>query len=133
MSWPRVAGRSIGAGVMCQLALDEPPAGLILQTALLRCDIFAWRFGFPSFLMRHPFRTDLALPDISCPVLILQHTTDQIAPITDGRMMKELASGPVTLIELNGTHNALASPTEQERQERAIKQFLKLIQSNILY
>lgn len=126
-------GRSIGAGVMCQLALEESPAGLILQTALLRCDTFAWRFGFPPFLMRHPFRTDLALPDIFCPLLILQHTTDQIAPITDGRMMKQLAAGPATLIELDGTHNALASQAEQERQERAIRQFLKLIQSNISY
>jgi pimeloyl-ACP methyl ester carboxylesterase len=83
--------------------------------------------------MRHPFRTDLALPDIFCPLLILQHTTDQIAPITDGRMMKQLAAGPATLIELDGTHNALASQAEQERQERAIRQFLKLIQSNISY
>ena len=116
-------GRSIGAGVTGELALLEEPAGLILQTGLLRCDRFAWRFGIPPLLMRHPFRLDLALPQVMNPVLILQHTRDQIAPIEDGRTMKQLVPGQVRLIELDGTHNQLASEAEYERQRYAINEF----------
>ncbi len=113
-------GRSIGCGVACQVALRHDPTALILIVPPARIDSMAWTYGFPSFLVDHPFRSDLALPKIDAPVLIIQRERDEIVPDHHAGILHGAAHNS-RLLRVQGSHNVAASP---EAEHDAIRGFL---------
>lgn len=97
-------GRSIGTGVVAQLAAQRPPAALILESPFTSVASFAWQFGAPPWLIRHPFHTDRVLPTLHCPITILHSRHDEIVPFAHGERLHALVPSS-TLIELEGGHN----------------------------
>ena len=117
-------GRSIGTGVLAQAALDHPPSAMIMIVPPARLDTMAWRFGVPPFMVRSPFRTDIAVRDIRSPLLLLPRDRDEIIP--DGHAEMIDANAPdSTLIMLHGQHNWLDDGDERIREREAIKSFLE--------
>lgn len=117
-------GRSIGTGVLAQVALEHPPVAMIMLVPPARLDTMAWRFGVPPFLVRSPFRTDLAVRDISAPLLLLPRDHDEIIPKGHAQIIDANAVDS-TIITLRGTHNWLDDSNEVARQHEAVKAFLK--------
>lgn len=116
-------GMSIGTSVLAQLAVQDRPKAMVMIVPPARLDTFFWQFAAPPFLMRHPFRTDLAIQELDLPVLILSNSRDGIIPQGDGPLLHELAPDS-TYMEFDGTHNVLGSEAEYRRRNDAIESFL---------
>ena len=117
-------GRSIGSGVLAQVAIDHPPAAMIMIVPPARLDTMAWRFGVPPFMVRSPFRTDIAVRDLEAPLLLLPRDKDEIIPGGHAEMIHGNAADS-TLITLRGQHNWLDDVQESRREHEAIRSFLE--------
>ncbi len=85
-------GRSLGAGVALQLALEQPPAGLILESPFTSVEAMGkehypllWRLAGWALNARYDNLAKIA--QISVPLLIFHGAQDKIVPF---RMAKEL-------------------------------------------
>lgn len=119
-------GRSIGTGVAAQVAArrSSPPAAIILESPFSSVAAFAAGFGAPAILLKHPFRTDKALPPLAAsglPVLILHSRADQVISFSHAERLKALMP-TATLVETTGIH--YTSPLDQPACEQAIHGFL---------
>lgn len=117
-------GRSIGTGVLAQVASEHPPIAMVMIVPPARLDTMAWRFGVPPFMVRSPFRTDIAVRDMSSPLLLLPRNQDEIIPNGHAQIIDANASNS-TLIMLNGQHNWLDDHSESQREHEAIRSFLE--------
>lgn len=78
-----VYGRSLGSGFAVKLAAEKPVNGLVLETPFLSLlDVANSYFPFlpNSRLIRFPLRSDLRMPSLKVPTLILHGTADIIVP-----------------------------------------------------
>ncbi|MBG84633.1 MAG: hypothetical protein CMJ40_08820 [Phycisphaerae bacterium] len=116
-------GRSIGCSVLAQVARSHPPNAMIMMVPPARLDSMAWRFGVPPFMVRSPFRTDLAVREFDSPLLLLPRDEDEIIPEGHAEIIDANASNS-TIITLRGHHNWLDDSNEVKRQHKAIKAFL---------
>ncbi|MDG2291661.1 MAG: alpha/beta hydrolase [Phycisphaerales bacterium] len=116
-------GRSIGTAVAADVALVREPNCLVFIVPPASISGFAWGFGLPPMLIRHPYRTDEALQRIDVPLLICSNSQDEVVPPSQSHHLHELASNS-TLIEFEGRHNFLFEESERQRQKKAIDDFL---------
>ncbi len=117
-------GRSLGGGPAAQLAALHKPKVLILQSTFESVAAMASKYGAPSFLARHPFRTDLVLAELDIPVLIAHGTHDDIIPVEHGRALKGYARNP-TYIEYDCRHNDFPGDGNDEDYWQRIESFLR--------
>ena len=123
-------GRSIGGALAAQVALDRPPAGLVLQTPPASISALAWRYGVPPFLVRSPFDTIDALERLGpIPTLLIEHDADEVIPASHPARIMEVAPHARHLV-LEGRHNGLASSTEDQRFMDEMGVFLELIRAD---
>ncbi len=115
-------GRSIGGGVVAQLAARRPCAALILESTFTSLAAMARGYLVPTALLRHPFRTDRVLAGLDVPVLILHGTRDEIIPVRHARRLAAIARN-ARLVELNAGHNDF--PQDEAAYWRAIMGFLR--------
>lgn len=98
-----IHGRSLGGGVAAQIAARRPTAGLILESTFTSIASFAWGLGGLPWIVKHPFRTDVALRGYEKPVLIFHGVDDEIIPVSHGRALKRLLPRAVYM-ETAGDH-----------------------------
>jgi len=115
-------GRSLGGGVATALASRRKPAALILESTFTSIASFGYRYGLPSFLCRHPFRTDRLISTLDCPILISHGSRDEVIPVSHGRQLHKLAPGS-EYIEINAGHNDRS--VDWEGYWKAIETFLR--------
>jgi pimeloyl-ACP methyl ester carboxylesterase len=96
-------GRSLGGGIAAQIAARRPTAGLILESTFTSIASFAWGLGGVPWIVKHPFRTDVALRGYDKPVLIFHGVDDEIIPVSHGRALKRLLPRAVYM-ETAGDH-----------------------------
>lgn len=116
-------GRSIGTGVLAQVARSRPPRAIVMLVPPARLDTMAWRFGVPPVFVRSPFRSDLAVAELDVPLLLLPRDQDRIIPSSHAVRLHGLAPRS-ELIMLKGTHNWLDDDGEMRREREAIRTFL---------
>ncbi|ARN82369.1 alpha/beta hydrolase [Methylocystis bryophila] len=108
-----IVGASLGAGVAVALAARREARALVLLAPFLSAmDLAARRFPFlpVRWLMRDPFRSDLAMPRVRMPVLVIHGESDPIVPIESGMRLFELANEPKTFLAVpGGGHIVLGS------------------------
>lgn len=122
-----IYGRSIGAALAAMVAAERPPAGLLLHTPPTSIASYAWRYGAPPILIRHPFRTDLALEKLgSVPILIISHDNDSLVPPHHPKRLREIAPH-AEYFEVGGTHNVYASPKDERDFEEAMVEFTQKV------
>ncbi len=102
-------GRSLGAAVAVQLALDRPVAGVVLEGAFKSVPAMARKMlpWLPIWLLlRNRFDTAGKVPRLTVPLLMFHGSRDEIAPLAQGRAVFEAAPEPKAfcLVE-GGTHN----------------------------
>lgn len=118
-------GRSIGGAIVAQMALQRPPAAMILESTFTSIDALAWRYLYPAFLNRNPLDTARALPQIAAPILLIHGRQDDLVPIRHGRTLAQVAR-QATLVELDGGHNNF--PPDPQPYWEAIVAFLQRTQ-----
>ena len=113
-SYPTIVlhGRSLGGAVAAQVALrlGDRCSAVVMESPFRSVASFAWRYGVPPALVRNPFRTDMAIPTLECPVLILHSRQDEIVPFSHGESLAAL-NPRATLVPLEGSHNSGLSMT----------------------
>ncbi|MCH2161318.1 MAG: alpha/beta fold hydrolase [Phycisphaerales bacterium] len=119
----RIYGRSIGAALAAQVARRCNPSAVLLQTPPASIASYAWQYGAPPFLLRHPFRTDEALKAMpELPVTLVVHDDDEIVPAWQVERLRSIAPH-AQFVLLKGDHNMLASSEEERRFARLLMDF----------
>jgi uncharacterized protein len=102
-------GRSLGTGPAAQLAAELQPELTVLVSPYfsmrrLAREHYPW---VPGPVLRYPLRTDLALPKIEGPVLIVHGEDDTLIPAAHSRDLQPLARRPTLVIVPGAGHNDL--------------------------
>jgi uncharacterized protein len=118
-----IHGHSLGGGVAAQVAKRCRPTALILECTFTSVASFAWRYGVPPFLARHPFRTDEVVGDLGVPIFIGHGRRDQIVPVSHGRRLHELVPAS-TYVELDCGHLDMPGAQPDDSYREDIRRFL---------
>ncbi len=105
-------GRSLGAAVALQLAVEEPPAGLVMESAFTSVAALGWRlqpltyalFGWWTISSRYDNLAKIG--QLRCPLLLFQGDRDRIVSPAMARQLFSAAPQPKTLYLIPGAgHN----------------------------
>ena len=101
-------GRSLGSAVALDLAVESPPARLILETPFLSIRDMAGTL-FPAFMTQivpRRFENISKIGRLRCPVLFLHGERDEIVPFEQGRALFDAAPEPKFFHAISGAgHN----------------------------
>ena len=88
-------GESIGGAVALDLALERPPAGLVLLSAFTSVrDLGRLHYPFvPAALIADAYPTLRRIAELQAPLLVLHGDRDDIVPLSQGRALFEAAPG----------------------------------------
>jgi uncharacterized protein len=103
-----VMGRSLGAAIASNLAKNNNPRLLILESAFTSTsDIAANAYPiFPvRFLCRFGYRNIDNVKLIKCPLLVIHSPNDEIVPYSHGRKIFDAANAPKEFLKITGSHN----------------------------
>ena len=100
-------GRSLGSGLAAMLAAEVQPELTVLVSpyasmAQLAGEIYPW---VPGAALRYPLRTDLWLPQVKGPVLLLHGDEDRLIPIAHSERLQALAPRARLLRVKGAGHN----------------------------
>jgi uncharacterized protein len=116
-----IVGASLGTGVAVALTAKHEARALVLLAPFLSAvDVAQRRFPFlpVRWLMRDRFRSDLAIPGVRSPVLMIHGERDPVIPICSGRRLFELANPPKTFLSVpGGGHLVLAASVFAEMRD----------------
>jgi fermentation-respiration switch protein FrsA (DUF1100 family) len=96
-------GESLGTGVAVAIAADNPVARVLLESPFTSAaDIGAAAYPFipVRFLIKDPFRSDLRIPKVTAPVMVLHGERDRIVPIRYGERLYELIRAPKQFVRV---------------------------------
>jgi len=104
-------GSSLGCGVAVELAARRPPKALVLKSGAASLADVGQR-AYPwlpvRLLMKDRFDAARRIGAVSCPVLFLHGTDDDLIPVEMGRALFEAANEPKRWIAFEGAgHNDL--------------------------
>ena len=121
-------GESLGSGVAIQLAVERPPAALIVRSPFTSL-VDIGRHHYPllpvRLLLRDRFTSIERAPLLRSPTLVIAGTRDSIVPIDDSRRFFDIVAAPKTFVEIRGAdHNDDALLIGDEMLE-AIDGFLR--------
>lgn len=105
-----VMGYSMGSGVSALVAAANDPKGLMIWTPYYSMvDMKNSSYPFlPSFLVRYPLRSDLAIPTIDEPITIFYAAEDEVLPVDRSIKLVELLKSTDQHFMLEGQgHNML--------------------------
>lgn len=114
-------GRSVGGGVVLDLATKRKAAAVITQSTFTSVTAMAGRYLMPPFLIRDPFDNAAAVRQLDCPILIMHGEHDSIIPFSHGKKLASLAKD-ATLIAYACDHNNL--PPDEQQYWKDVKAFL---------
>jgi len=104
-------GESLGTGVATALAAERPIGRLMLEAPFTSAvDLAARRYPFVPvrWLMKDQFRSDLRIPAVAVPLLVLHGARDPIVPIEYGERLFGLAREPKRFVRFaDGEHEDL--------------------------
>ncbi|MGB3402523.1 MAG: alpha/beta hydrolase [Microcoleaceae cyanobacterium] len=122
-----VYGRSVGGGSALELAVNNPVAGVILESTFTTP--FRVVIPFPIFPFEK-FDNVKKIQQINSPVLIMHGKQDNIIPIEHSQKLYELASAPkLSFWVEEAGHNDLFYVADEEYWEQ-LKAFINLVEKN---
>ncbi|MCD9015803.1 alpha/beta hydrolase [Parachryseolinea silvisoli] len=114
-----VYGRSIGTGVAVEIATRYPVRGLVLESAYTSLGTLANEkvpFFFPSLYLRFRFNNLKKIAALTCPVILLHGTQDELIPAEHSQRLVEAIKNKKKLILVKGGgHNDLSGFPEYAR------------------
>jgi uncharacterized protein len=102
-----IYGRSLGTGLAARLAVELQPALTILVSPYFSLQAMGdEHYPFvPHAVLRYPLRTDLWLPKIASPVMLVHGSGDTLIPPGHSLRLKPLAQHPELLLVEGAGHN----------------------------
>lgn len=125
-----VQGRSLGAAVAAELAREETPGAVILESPFRSVPLLASRlypFLPARWLARFDYATQDYVRDIAAPVLVIHSREDEIIPFEEGEAVYGAANEPKEMLVIEGGHNTGFLVSEQAYLN-GIDQFLSRYQ-----
>jgi fermentation-respiration switch protein FrsA (DUF1100 family) len=102
-------GDSLGGAVVTELAVEHPPAGLVLRSPFTElADTAAEHYPFlpVRLLLRDRFPLVEQLRQVRVPTVVVYGSADSVVPPAQSRAVADAAAGPVTVVEVRGAdHN----------------------------
>ena len=120
-------GESLGTGVAVRLALEYPPAALILRspyTSLVALGQHHYPFLPVRAILRDRYPSISRIAQISSPLLVIAGDDDQIVPVGDSHLLYEAAPEPKQLLVLPDADHNDEELVSGPRVIRAVVDFL---------
>ncbi len=105
-------GRSLGGGVICQLAALVPPRALVLESTFTSLASFAPRYLAPPFLIRDPYDSLPVVRALDVPTLVIHGRQDRVIPFSHGQQLAEAAARSTSWVCDTCGHNDLPHDVE---------------------
>ena len=104
-----IYGRSLGSGLAAELAADVQPSLTMLVSPYISMKALVAEYYpvVPGFALRYPLRTDLALPRIEGPVLLIHGAADPLIAPRHSELLLPLAKHGHLAIIPAAAHNDL--------------------------
>ncbi len=111
-------GRSMGGGIVAELARQRPPAALVLESTYTSIKDYARRLLVPGFIVKDNYDVAETLRSFPGPVFMAHSPRDEVVPYRMSE--KNRAARPADLpaidfLKLNVTHNEPMPPVFFER------------------
>jgi fermentation-respiration switch protein FrsA (DUF1100 family) len=124
-----IYGRSVGTGIAVYLAKSVTPRMVVLESPFFSMtDLAKYHHPFMpvsliDLILKYPMRTDLWIPDVTCPVYLFHGTKDDIVPYSSSERLLKLIKTEKELITIpGGGHNDLGDfNLYQEQLDRILK------------
>lgn len=113
-------GRSLGGGPATDLATREPVAGLVLQSTFM--SVFRVVTGW-KLLPFDQFENLRKMPRVTCPVLVMHGTADEVIAFSHGEKLFAAARGPKRALWIEGAHHNDFTDVAGERLWTALREF----------
>jgi pimeloyl-ACP methyl ester carboxylesterase len=120
-------GRSLGGGILSEVARTCPPSGVIVESAFTSMRAMFARYLVPGFLCRHQMEPEKVLAGLSVPVLIMHGRLDRIVPVAHGRRLARRIPG-ARYVEFECGHNDL--PPDRDAYAAAIDELLVQVRAS---
>lgn len=122
-------GRSLGAGVAVQLALESPPGALVLETPFPSIAAMGWHHNpilylLLGWLLDARYDSYNKIGRIHAPLLLFQGDRDSIVPERMARRLFERANQPKTYHRIEGADHNDTLDVGGERYWRQWREFL---------
>lgn len=112
-------GRSLGGGVLCQLAAIRRPAKMILESTFTSIADIASSMMLPRFMVSDPFDSLAVIRTLDdVPILIMHGVHDATVPFTHAQRLADAAKN-AKLVSYQATHN------DMPRDWETIEEFLR--------
>jgi pimeloyl-ACP methyl ester carboxylesterase len=117
-------GRSLGGGVVLQLARYRRPAGLVLESTFTSVPDVAERWLVPRMLIEDRFESERVVRGLDLPILIFHGTRDRVVPYAHGVAL-QAAAREARLVPYDCDHNDL--PRHADGFWAEIRRYLETI------
>jgi uncharacterized protein len=127
-------GHSLGAAVALQMALDNPPAGVVLESPFTSLRYFAWRLHplsyslFGRWCIGNAFDNLGRISQLAVPLLIFHGYRDQVVPNELSQLLFDRAPEPKILKIIPGADHVNALETGGADYRQAWLDFLALLE-----
>lgn len=122
-----IYGDSLGAACAVHVASQRDAAGLILSAPFLSMQAMA-RKQMPwlptSLLLKDKYRSDLKMPLVSEPLLVLHGDADELIPHSQGQALYDLHKGRKQFILIKGGQHHMWNTEMPEHIKAAIERFV---------
>lgn len=102
-------GRSLGASVAVQLALDKGARGVVVESGFTSLTKLAlereWPEWFIKLFLRQEYPTLERIGELTCPVLVAHSREDDLIPFDMGKALHAASGSSRPLVETKGTHD----------------------------
>jgi pimeloyl-ACP methyl ester carboxylesterase len=99
-------GESIGTGPATAVAVERPPAALVLRSPFTSMvDLARVHYGWLGLLLRDRFPSADRIGGLQCPLLVIAGRRDTIVPFVLSQRLFEAAPQPKQLVTVDADHN----------------------------
>lgn len=101
-------GESLGAGVAVAIAVEQPPAALVLRSPFTSVvDVARAHYGFvPAAFVRDRFASVDHVAEVSAPMLVLATENDEVVPFEQSQRLAQAAGDDAELVRITASgHN----------------------------
>jgi fermentation-respiration switch protein FrsA (DUF1100 family) len=119
-------GESLGAAAAIDLAVESPPAALVLEAPFISVPEMAKKYypWVPAWLLHTRYDNLSKIGKIAVPTLFFHSTDDAITPYEHSRRLSGASGSKSRLVPLTGGHNG-AFMMEMDRIAKELDRFLR--------
>jgi abhydrolase domain-containing protein 17 len=122
-----IYGQSLGGGIATELAVQQPAAGLILESTFTS----AFRVVVPfPILPFDKFTNQDKLRKVRYPVLVMHGEADEVIPFQHGQRLFATAAEPKLALWIPGAGHNDFTWVAGDRQQKALAAFQQLVEKN---